>query len=98
MKRLGSSRTLKVQQKTGAEPLGSAPPDTVVRTAGSLVAAEAGHGLVHARATDATGQVPYPRCCDISFSFAGVHSCASSCNHAFSHQNPRPRVCFSYAS
>ena len=48
------------------------PPDTVVRTAGSLVAAEVGHGLVHARATDVTGQVPYPRCCDVSFSFAGA--------------------------
>ena len=82
----------------GAEPLGSAPLDTVVRTAGSLVAAEVGHGLIQARVTDVTGQVPYPLCCDVSFSFAGVHFCASRCNHAFSHQNPLPFACFSYAS
>ena len=74
------------------------PLNAFVRTAGSLVAAEVGHGLVQARVTDVTGQVPYPLCCDVSFSFAGVHSCASRCNHAFSHQNPRPCVCFSYAS
>ena len=34
----------------GAEPLGSAPLDASVRTAGSLVAAEVGHGLVQLRA------------------------------------------------
>ena len=37
----------------GAEPSGSAPSTRVVRTAGSLVAAEVGHGLVQARAADA---------------------------------------------
>ena len=40
------------QQKRGAEPLGSAPLDASVKTAGSLVAAEVGHGLVQARAAD----------------------------------------------
>ena len=44
------SRTWKTR---GAEPLGSAPLDASVRTAGSLVAAEVGHGLVDARAADA---------------------------------------------
>ena len=37
----------------GAEPLGSAPLEVSVRIADSLVAAEAGHGLVQACATDA---------------------------------------------
>ena len=37
----------------GAEPLGSAPLDVSLRTAGSLVAAEVCHGLVQARAADA---------------------------------------------
>ena len=37
----------------GAEPLGSGPLDASVKMAGSLVAAEVGHGLVQARAADA---------------------------------------------
>ena len=41
------------EQNEGAEPAGSAPLNASVRTAGLLVAAEVGHGLVQARAADA---------------------------------------------